>query len=269
MQDYLSYEAFYTAEQLLYGRRNLVRSMALLCTSFVFFYAAMVFAADKDFETDRIKTSKGDLVITFLGHGTLMMSFDGKVIHVDPVAQAVDYARLPKADLILVTHEHSDHFDLKAINLIKSKETAYVVTETVARQLKDGIILKNGQIKTVKGFTIEAVPAYNLVHMRSPGVPFHPKGSGNGYIITFGDKKVYIAGDTENTPEMKSLKGIDITFLPMNLPYTMTTEMVADAAKAFRPKILYPYHYGKTKTAKIIDLLKDEKDIEVRIRRMM
>jgi L-ascorbate metabolism protein UlaG (beta-lactamase superfamily) len=243
--------------------------MSLLCTSFIFLCAAMVIAADKNFETDRIKTSTGDLVITFLGHGTLMMSIGDKVIHVDPVAQAADYAILPKADLILVTHEHSDHFDLKAINLIKAKGTACMVTGTVAKELKDGIVLKNGEIKMVKGLKVEEVPAYNLVHMRSPGIPFHPKGTGNGYIVTFGDKRVYIAGDTENTPEMKSLKEIDIAFLPMNLPYTMTPEMVADAAKAFRPKILYPYHYGNTDTAKIIDLLKDEKDIEVRIRRMM
>jgi len=243
--------------------------MSLLCTSFIFLCATMVIAADKNFETDRIKTSKGDLVITFLGHGTLMMSIGDKVIHIDPVAQAADYAILPKADLILVTHEHSDHFDLKAINLIKAKGTACMVTGTVAKELKDGIVLKNGEIKMVKGLKVEAVPAYNLVHMRSPGIPFHPKGAGNGYIVTFGDKRVYIAGDTENTPEMKSLKEIDIAFLPMNLPYTMTPEMVADAAKAFRPKILYPYHYGNTDTAKIIDLLKDEKDIEVRIRRMM
>jgi len=243
--------------------------MSLLCTSFIFLCAAMVIAADKNFETDRIKTSKGDLVITFLGHGTLMMSIGDKVIHVDPVAQAANYAILPKADLILITHEHSDHFDLKAINLIKAKGTACMVTGTVAKELKDGIVLKSGEIKMMKGLKVEAVPAYNLVHMRSPGIPFHPKGAGNGYIVTFGDKRVYIAGDTENTPEMKSLKEIDIAFLPMNLPYTMTPEMVADAAKAFRPKILYPYHYGNTDTAKIIDLLKDEKDIEVRIRRMM
>jgi L-ascorbate metabolism protein UlaG (beta-lactamase superfamily) len=229
----------------------------------------MVIAAEKNFEIDRIKTSTGDLVITFLGHGTLMMSIGDKVIHVDPVAQAADYAILPKADLILVTHEHSDHFDLKAINFIKAKGTACMVTGTVAKELKDGIVLKNGEIKMVKGLKVEAVPAYNLVHMRSPGIPFHSKGTGNGYIVTFGDKRVYIAGDTENTPEMKSLKEIDIAFLPMNLPYTMTPEMVADATKAFRPKILYPYHYGNTDTAKIIDLLKDEKDIEVRIRRMM
>jgi len=104
--------------------------------------------------------------------------------------------------------------------------------------------------------------------MRSEGVPFHPEGNGNGYIITFGDKKVYVAGDTENVPEMKALKDIDIAFLPMNLPYTMTPEMVADAAKAFRPTILYPYHFGETGTTKIVELLKDTRDIEVRIRSM-
>jgi L-ascorbate metabolism protein UlaG (beta-lactamase superfamily) len=104
--------------------------------------------------------------------------------------------------------------------------------------------------------------------MRSAGNPFHPKGQGNGYIITFGDKRVYIAGDTENTPEMKQLKNIDVAFLPMNLPYTMTPEMVADGAKAFKPKILYPYHYGQTDPNKLIELLKDSKDIEVRIRNL-
>jgi L-ascorbate metabolism protein UlaG (beta-lactamase superfamily) len=126
--------------------------------------------------------------------------------------------------------------------------------------------MNNGDIKTIEGLKIEAVPAYNLVHMRSEGVPFHPKGVGNGYVITFGEKRVYVAGDTENTPEMKKLKDIDIAFLPMNLPYTMTPEMVADASKAFKPKILYPYHYGKTDTSKIVELLKDEQDMKVRIR---
>lgn len=128
--------------------------------------------------------------------------------------------------------------------------------------------MRNGDVTTVEGLKIEAVPAYNLIHMRSPGVPFHPKGIGNGYIISFGDKRVYIAGDTENTPEMKALRDIDIAFLPMNLPYTMTPEMVADAAKAFHPKALYPYHYGDTDTAKIVALLKDTPDIQVRIRKM-
>ncbi len=128
--------------------------------------------------------------------------------------------------------------------------------------------MQNGDTKTVQGLKIEAVPAYNLVHMRSAGVPYHPPGIGNGYVITLGDKRVYVAGDTENTPEMKSLKDIDVAFLPMNLPYTMTPEMVADAARAFRPKILYPYHYGKTDPAGLSKLLQNETGIEVRIRSM-
>ena len=115
---------------------------------------------------------------------------------------------------------------------------------------------------------IEAVPAYNIVHMRSEGVPYHGKGVGNGYVIKFSDKKVYVAGDTENIPEMKSLDKIDIAFLPMNLPYTMTPEMAADAAKAFNPKTLYPYHYGETDTSKIVSLMKDVPGVEVRIRKL-
>jgi L-ascorbate metabolism protein UlaG (beta-lactamase superfamily) len=128
--------------------------------------------------------------------------------------------------------------------------------------------MSNGDEKTVAGLKIEAVPAYNLVHKRDTGQPFHPKGVGNGYIITFGDKKVYVAGDTENTPEMKGLKGIDIAFLPMNLPYTMTPEMVADAAKAFKPKVLYPYHTGETDLSKLTQLMKGTDGVEVRVRKM-
>lgn len=233
----------------------------------VFVMAATV-AAAADIQADKIATSKGDLVITFLGHGTLMMSFGGKTIHIDPVASMADYAKLPKADLVLVGHEHSDHFDLQAIDRIRKPDTEILATETIARQVKGVTVMKNGDTKTVLGLKIEAVPAYNLVHMRSPGVPFHPKGVGNGYIVTFGDKRVYIAGDTENTPEMKALRGIDIAFLPMNLPYTMTPEMVADAAKAFRPKVLYPYHYGNTDPQKLVALLQNDKDIEVRIRNL-
>jgi L-ascorbate metabolism protein UlaG (beta-lactamase superfamily) len=115
---------------------------------------------------------------------------------------------------------------------------------------------------------IEAVPAYNIVNKRDATHVYHPKGEGNGYILTLGDKRIYIAGDTENTPEMKALKNIDVAFLPMNLPYTMTPEMVADAVRAFRPEILYPYHYGETDPQILVDLLKDEKSTEIRIRRM-
>ena len=128
--------------------------------------------------------------------------------------------------------------------------------------------MKNGDVQEVFGIKVEAVPAYNIVARRPDGAPFHPKGEGNGYVLTFGTTRVYVAGDTENTPEMKALKNIDIAFLPMNMPYTMTPEMVADAARAFKPTVLYPYHYGDTDPGKLESLLKDSKDIAVRIRKM-
>jgi len=225
-------------------------------------------AAREQFETDVIPTSAGDLKITFLGHGSLMLVFDEKSIYVDPFNRVADYSKLPKADVILITHEHHDHLDLEALASVRTERTAVILTETCARQVKGGIVMQNGDVHTVNGVHVEAVPAYNLVHKREDGQPFHPKGVGNGYIMTFGDKRVYVAGDTENIPEMKELQGIDCAFLPMNLPYTMTPEMVADAAKAFQPHILYPYHYGDTDTSKLEELLREEKTIEVRIRKM-
>jgi L-ascorbate metabolism protein UlaG (beta-lactamase superfamily) len=218
------------------------------------------------FETDTFQTSAGPLKVTFVGHGTLYFEFGGKVIHMDPVGQFADYSKMPKADLILVAHEHGDHMDVKAIEAIRTANTKLVYPEVCAAAIQGGTVMKNGDVQTLEGLKIEAVPAYNLAHMRSEGAPYHPKGRGNGYIVTFGDKRVYIAGDTENTPEMKALKNIDIAFLPMNLPYTMTPEMVADAAKAFQPKILYPYHYGDTDVSKLQALMKDTKEVEVRIR---
>ena len=225
-------------------------------------------AAEQQFETDIIKTSAGDLETTFIGHGSVMFAFDGKTVHVDPFTKVADYTKLPKADLVLITHEHRDHLDLQALESVRTDKTSMVLTEACSKQVGDGIVMKNGDVQTVLGLHIEAVPAYNLVHKRDNGEPFHPKGAGNGYIITFGDKRVYVAGDTENIPEMKALKGIDFAFLPMNLPFTMTPEMVADAAAAFQPKVLYPYHYGDTDTSKLMDLLKAHKEIEVRIRNM-
>ena len=222
----------------------------------------------KQFETDTIPTSAGDLIITFLGHGTLMLTFNGKHIHVDPFSRVADYSALPAADIVLITHEHRDHLDLEALASVRTAHTAVVLTEACAEQLEGGIIMHNGDTQTVKGIPIKAVPAYNIVHKRENGQPFHPQGAGNGYILTFGDKRVYIAGDTENTPEMKALHDIDCAFLPMNLPYTMTPEMVADAVRAFRPSIVYPYHYGSTDPEKLVALLEDEPDIEVRIRAM-
>jgi L-ascorbate metabolism protein UlaG (beta-lactamase superfamily) len=222
----------------------------------------------EQYETDVLQTSAGELKITFIGHASLMFQFGGKVIYSDPAGQYGDFSRLPKADLILAAHEHGDHFDLKTIALLSTPKTKLVMTPLCAAKLPGGIVLKNGEETTVAGIRIEAVPAYNLVHMRSPGLPYHPKGDGNGYILTFGDKRIYVAGDTENIPEMKALGRIDVAFLPMNLPYTMTPEMVADAARMVKPKILYPYHTTDTDTSKLQPLLKQDKGIEVRIRRM-
>lgn len=234
----------------------------------LFGYIAGVANAQTHFETDNITTSDGDLKITFIGHASLIFTFNGKVIHVDPVSEQADYSKLPKADIILITHEHSDHFDLSAIKILRTNQTKLILTETCARKISGGMVMKNGDVQIIQGIKFEAMPAYNMIHKRDNGQPFHPEGVGNGYILTFGDKRVYVAGDTENIPEMKTLQGIDVAFLPMNLPYTMTPEMVADAAKSFRPKILYPYHYGDTDTSELLELLKDEQEIEVRIRQM-
>ncbi len=225
-------------------------------------------SAQGNFETDILKTSQGDLEITFIGHGSLLFTYNGKLIYVDPFSPLADYAKLPKADMILITHDHRDHLDPKALESVRTEETALVLTETCAATVKGGIVMKNGDVKTIGGLKIEAIPAYNIVHILSEGVTFHPKGVGNGYVITFGDKRVYVAGDTENIPEMKQLQNIDCAFLPMNLPYTMTPEMVADAAKAFKPKILYPYHYGDTDPSTLVELMKDTMGVEIRIRRM-
>lgn len=241
----------------------------LVWTVCVLAFALAAFAsAPTKHEKDVIATSQGDLEITFLGHGTLLMTFGGKTIHIDPYGAVADYGALPKADLVIVTHEHSDHLDPAALKAVLKPDTTVVATRACAAKLPGAVLLANGESLTVLGLAIEAVPAYNIVHERSKGNPFHPKGAGNGYIVAFGDKRIYIAGDTENTPEMKALKGIDVAFLPMNLPYTMTPEMVADAARAFRPKVLYPYHFGDTDASRLAKLLIDEKGIEVRIRKL-
>ena len=217
-----------------------------------------------EFEKDVFKTSEGELAITFIGHGTLMLEFNGKVIHVDPVSQYADYESMPKADLVLITHEHGDHLDPKAIDAVKKEATRVVLTESCSPKYTGTDVMKNGDTKVFGTISVEAVPAYNLRNMRADGTPFHPKGRGNGYVIRFADKKVYIAGDTENVPEMADLVDIDVAFLP----YTMTPEMCADAARLFHPKVLYPYHFGETDTGELVKLLENDKDIEVRIRKL-
>ena len=237
--------------------------------SAIFVLFAFPAIAQESFEKDLIKTSTGDLEITFIGHGTLMMKFLGKTIHIDPFSRLTDYAKLPKADVIFLTHHHPDHLDEAALKHVRTENTMVVLTEHCAEMTKaGGIVMKNGDVQVVNGIKVEAVPAYNLVHKRNNGQAYHPKGEGNGYVLTFGDTRVYIAGDTENTPEMKALEQIDYAFLPMNLPYTMTPEMVVDAVTAFKPSVLYPYHYGKTDTSRLVALLIDNKTIEVRIRNM-
>jgi L-ascorbate metabolism protein UlaG (beta-lactamase superfamily) len=230
--------------------------------------AAIPTAGQPNFETDTLRSRQGNIEISFLGHASVMFRFKGQVIYVDPVSQYADFAQMPKADLILVTHEHGDHLDSVAIEKCRTEKTKIVCTEACMPKVREGIMMKNGDSRVIDGVKIEAVPAYNLVHMRSPGVPYHAKGTGNGYILTLGGKRIYLAGDTENIPEMSRLGPIDCAFLPMNLPYTMTPEMVAEAAKRIKPKILYPYHFGKTDTALLVNLLKGEKGIEVRIRKM-
>ena len=228
--------------------------------------ASSAFSQEKP-AVDKISTSAGDLEIFFIGHGSLMFRLADFVIYIDPVRSSGNYSGLPKADLILVTHEHYDHLDKNLINDLRKDGTTMYCNAGSAPEVPWAQVMKAGDKKTAGKITVDAVPAYNIINMRSPGQPFHPKDVGLGFVITLGDKRIYIAGDTENTPEMKALKNIDIAFLPMNLPYTMTPEMVADAAKAFKPKILYPYHFGETDTEKIIKLL-GETDVEVRIRKM-
>ncbi len=233
-------------------------------------FVAIAFSTVKgQFDSDVIKTSEGELEMFFIGHGTLMFTYKDMVIHIDPTMREANYANLPDADLILITHHHGDHLDLKAINHVLKKETRVVMTRTCLEQLKnfEATVMRNGDSETMSGVGIEAIPAYNITHKRSNGKPFHPKGEGNAYVLSFGSTHVLIGGDTENVPEIKQLKTpISVAFLPMNVPYTMTPEMVADAALAFRPAILYPYHYGQTDPQELVDLLKNEKDIEVRIR---
>ncbi len=253
----------------LYCKMKKMKSRVLILISVTIFYFTMTAAAfsQKMPEVDRIHTSAGDVEMFFIGHGSLMFRHEGFVIHIDPVSSSGNYEGLPAADLVLVTHEHYDHLDTDLIKKLRKKETVLICNPASAPELPGSRIMKAGDKVIVSNITIEAVPAYNIVHERAKGQPFHPKGSGNGYVISIADKRFYVAGDTENIPEMKNLSNIDVAFLPMNLPYTMTPEMVADAAKTFKPAILYPYHYGETNTGEIKRLLKDT-GIEVRIREL-
>jgi L-ascorbate metabolism protein UlaG (beta-lactamase superfamily) len=238
----------------------------LFCS--VFFINSVTMAATENFATDIFKTAAGDLKITFIGHGSLLFNFNNLTIYIDPFSQLADFSLLPKADLIMITHQHQDHFDKEAIEKLSRKNTQLFLTADCQPAPPHSRVLKNGDQVSTQGIDITAVPAYNIVNQRDKGVPFHPRGEGNGYVLTFSGLRVYVAGDTENIPEMTELKNIDIAFLPMNLPYTMTPEMTAKAAKSFKPRILYPYHFGNTDPQQLVTLLADQTAITVRLRKM-
>ena len=193
---------------------------------------------------DSYETDAGDLVIHPVQHASLVMQAPGLVVYVDPVGGAALYEGLPPADLILVTHEHSDHFDVPTLTALVGESTRLLTNPAVHGKLPPELQAKasaiaNGEKTTVDAIAIEAVPAYNLTPDR---LQYHPKGRDNGYLLTIGGLRVYVAGDTEDTPEMRALTDVDIAFLPMNLPYTMTIEQAADAVAAIRPGEVYPYH---------------------------
>ncbi len=220
-----------------------------------------------DFQTDTFKTKEGKAVtITAIKHASLRIQYDGLEIQVDPVAKyapETDYSKFPKADVILVTHEHFDHFDRDTIATLKKDGTEIVANPAVQKMLGFGTALSNGESRVLaKGIKLDAVPAYNTTPDHTQ---FHPKGRDNGYMLTIDGLRIYIAGDTEDIPEMASLKDIDVAFLPCNQPYTMTPEQVAKAARTIKPKVLFPYHYSQTPIKNVVELLAGS-GIDVRIR---
>lgn len=214
---------------------------------------------------ETFKTSLGKLDITLLGHASLLFQIDGKNIYIDPCKTFIKQPVLPKADVIIITHNHFDHFDPKEIALLSGANTTIIAPEQ-CNSIKPSITLKNGQTAAVYNMKIEAVPAYNIKHKTEKGEFFHPKGEGNGYVITIGDKKIYVAGDTEDIPEMANLKNIDVAFLPYNLPYTMDITMFENAVKMIKPAIVYPYHYKGSDLNELKIRLSNLKDLDVRIR---
>jgi L-ascorbate metabolism protein UlaG (beta-lactamase superfamily) len=210
-----------------------MRNLILLCA-----VATALIAADK----------YGDITITPVRHATFTIQAGNRIIFVDPWSQAPDLASQPKADIILITDIHGDHMDPKAIAAVRKADTQIIAPAAVAKTVTDAMVVNNGETKKLGDITVEAVPMYNEKRGPSEGKFFHDKGRGNGYIVTYKGRRIYIAGDTEGVPEMRALKNIDIAFVPMNLPYTMPPEEAAEAVKAFKPKVVYPYHYRNSDT---------------------
>ena len=238
--------------------------------------AALTTHAQDQYEHDRIATSEGDLIITFLRHSTLMFTFNDLVIHVDPWSRAADYTKLPKADIVLVTHDHGDHLDPAALGqVIKSASfysehdsTTLIYTKLCADKFPGGSVMRNGMTWTVKGIKIEAVPAYCLIPRDNPRSLPHTQWECNGYILTFGDKRVYIASETENIPELADIRDIDIAFLAMDSIFNLTPEEAVGVVKVFKPGVIYPYHFSNADITPFVKAFENNPDIEVRVRNM-
>lgn len=219
------------------------------------------------YEWDAFTTKSGKPVkIYSLIHASLRLVYDGQEIQIDPVGKmgdrTTDYSQMPKANWVMVTHEHGDHLDKEAIATLTDANTKLITNQRCADMLGKGIVMKNGDKREESNITIEAVPAYNITEGHTQ---FHPKGRDNGFIFTMDGLRIYVAGDTEDIPEMAEIKDIDIAFLPCNQPYTMTTEQLIKAARTIKPKVLFPYHYGQTDVSGVPAVLKSD-GIEVRIR---
>lgn len=226
-------------------------------------------AAEMMLEGDHISTSQGDVVLHPINHGTLAVEHEGDIIYVDPVGGAERFADLPDPDYILITHPHGDHLDPETLNAVLTDDTQIVAPQAVAEKLSGEArgqteILGGRQSMYARpGLSIQAVPAYNTTKKR---MKYHPEGVGNGYILKFWDTNIYVAGDTEGTPEMRSLDDITAAFVPMNLPYTMPPKQAADAVLDFQPEIVYPYHYKGSDVQKFEKMVEAESDIDVRLR---
>ena len=214
-------------------------------TLLVFFYLAFFLVNAQRAAPDKIETSSGPLMIQPINHGSLVLTWNNKTIYIDPYPNAKAFDGIAPADLILITDIHGDHLNAETLNAIETSKAKLVVPQAVADQLPEKLkgketVLANGKKITEAGITISAIPMYNL-----PEAPDsrHTKGRGNGYVLNLGGKTVYISGDTEDIPEMRALKNIDVAFVCMNLPYTMDIEQASSAVLEFKPKIVYPYHY--------------------------
>jgi L-ascorbate metabolism protein UlaG (beta-lactamase superfamily) len=214
------------------------------------------------FGAEEFSTAAGPLKITPIMHASLVIEAGGKVLYVDPAQGSYDGR--PKADYILITDIHGDHLAPQIVDQVKQAATVTLAPQAVADKLPGTTVIANGQSKTIGPFQVEAIPMYNLKRGPESGKLFHDKGRGNGYVVTYGGKRFYVSGDTEGIPEMRALTHIDVAFVCMNLPYTMTPEEAADAVRAFHPAIVYPYHYRNSDLSAFKKAL-DDTGIEVRL----